>query len=180
MSHTQLLKSTLQNSSFIQKILCDHPPVHPGDCFSLSFCWLTDTFNFTDHLILLRAIDWCRLITLEERRYIREKIKAAYQSKTKTFEELLELSCAIEEEFVFASAPSRLDYFKSGTSLFWSITIMIWNEFHWIFDIKFQVCSMRRGCRKRIFKLGRVCQDRWDLEKSRHHQTRWKKTEIQP
>jgi hypothetical protein len=86
---------------------------------------LTDNFNMNVHLTFPRAIDWCRLITLEERRYIREKIKAAYQSKTKTFEELLELSCAIEEEFVFASAPSRLDYFKSGTSTFKSIIITI-------------------------------------------------------
>ena len=38
---------------------------------------------------------------------------------------------------------------------------------------------MRRGCRKKIFKLSRVCQDRWDLEKSHHHQTIWKKVPIQ-
>lgn len=37
--------------------------------------------------------------------------------KASSYEELLELTCAIEEEFVFASAPSRLDYFKSGTCL---------------------------------------------------------------
>lgn len=65
-------------------------------------------------IIHIRAIDWSRLITLEERRYIREKIKSAYQMKASSYEELLELSCAIEEEFVFASAPTRLDYFKSG------------------------------------------------------------------
>ena len=64
-----------------------------------------------------RVTDWTRLITLEERRYIREKIKSAYQMKASSYEELLELTCAIEEEFVFASAPSRLDYFKSGTCL---------------------------------------------------------------
>lgn len=45
--------------------------------------------------------------------------------------------------------------------------------------IKLQVFSTRRGCRKKIFKLGRVCRDRWDLEKSRHHQIPWKKTQIQ-
>lgn len=55
------------------------------------------------------------MITLEERSYIRDKIKAAYGRKASTYEDLLELTCAIEEEFVFAAAPSRLDYFKSGT-----------------------------------------------------------------
>jgi hypothetical protein len=54
------------------------------------------------------------MITLEERSYIRDKIKAAYGRKASTYEDLLELTCAIEEEFVFAAAPSRLDYFKSG------------------------------------------------------------------
>lgn len=111
-------------------------------------------------IIFLRAIDWCRLITLEERRYIREKIKAAYQSKTKTFEELLELSCAIEEEFVFASAPSRLDYFKSGISTFKSIMTVNCEQTSPNVRFKLQVSSTRRGCLKKIFKLGRVCRDR--------------------
>ena len=57
-------------------------------------------------------------MTLEERSYIRDKIKAAYARKASTFEELLELTSAIEEEFVFAGAPSRLDYFKSGILIF--------------------------------------------------------------
>lgn len=41
-------------------------------------------------------------------------IYIAYERKAPTYEDLLELTCAIEEEFVFAAAPSRLDYFKSG------------------------------------------------------------------
>lgn len=70
-------------------------------------------FFFSD-----RVVDWARHVTLEERCYIRDKIKAAYVRKASTFEELLELTCAIEEEFVFAGAPSRLDYFKSGILIF--------------------------------------------------------------
>ena len=53
-------------------------------------------------------------MTIEERQFITKKIKAAYQRKTPTYEELLDTCCAIEEEFVFMVAPSRLDYFKSG------------------------------------------------------------------
>jgi hypothetical protein len=63
------------------------------------------------------VIDWSRLVTLEERSYIRDKIRTAYERKVNSFEDLLELTCAIEEEFVFASAPSRLDYFKSGLKI---------------------------------------------------------------
>ena len=53
-------------------------------------------------------------MTAEERIFITKKIKHAYQRKTPTYEELLDTCCAIEEEFVFMVAPSRLDYFKSG------------------------------------------------------------------
>ena len=58
--------------------------------------------------------DWRVFLTLEDRMFIREKIKSAYKSKTTTYEELLETCCAIEEEQLFASAPAKLDYFKSG------------------------------------------------------------------
>lgn len=53
-------------------------------------------------------------MTTEERQFITKKIKHAYQRKTPTYEELLDTCCAIEEEFIFMVAPSRLDYFKSG------------------------------------------------------------------
>jgi hypothetical protein len=58
--------------------------------------------------------DWRVFLTLEDRMFIREKIKSAYKSKTATYEELLETCCAIEEEQLFAAAPAKLDYFKSG------------------------------------------------------------------
>jgi len=58
--------------------------------------------------------DWSRQISVEERQYVRGKIKASYAKRSPTYEELLETCAAIEEEFVFMVAPSRLDYFKSG------------------------------------------------------------------
>ena len=61
-----------------------------------------------------KTVDWTRLITIEERKGIRERIKTAYQKKAPTYEELLDVCSAIEEEFLFTSVPSRLDYFKSG------------------------------------------------------------------
>jgi hypothetical protein len=62
-----------------------------------------------------RCQDWSRQISLEERQYIRDKIRAAYLKKMEnSFEDLLETCAAIEEELIFSSAPSRLDYFKSG------------------------------------------------------------------
>lgn len=61
-----------------------------------------------------RPVEWSRQITVEERQYIRERIKTAYKRKAPTYEELLDVACSIEEELVFGSAPSRLDYFKCG------------------------------------------------------------------
>jgi len=58
--------------------------------------------------------DWHLFLSLEERIFIREKIKKAYRNRTNTYEELLETCCAIEEELMFIAAPSRLDYFKNG------------------------------------------------------------------
>lgn len=60
------------------------------------------------------SADWSRHMTVEERQFITKKIRTAYQRKAPTYEELLDACCAIEEEFVFMVAPSRLDYFKSG------------------------------------------------------------------
>ena len=58
--------------------------------------------------------DWSSQMTSEERQFITKKIRTAYQRKAPTYDELLDACCAIEEEFVFMVAPSRLDYFKSG------------------------------------------------------------------
>ena len=61
------------------------------------------------------AADWARCISLEERKYIRDRIRSAYLRKmNNNFEEILETCCAVEEELLFSSALSRLDYFKSG------------------------------------------------------------------
>lgn len=57
---------------------------------------------------------WRRFLTVEERQGVRQKIKQAYKNACKSYEELLTTVVAIEEELLHISAPSRLDYFKSG------------------------------------------------------------------
>ncbi|DAZ99322.1 TPA: hypothetical protein N0F65_005173 [Lagenidium giganteum] len=58
--------------------------------------------------------DWRMYLTIEERQAVRSKIRDAYASRCNSFEDLLQVACAIEEELLHISAPSRLDYFKSG------------------------------------------------------------------
>mmetsp|Transcript_3650 Transcript_3650/g.14285 ORF Transcript_3650/g.14285 Transcript_3650/m.14285 type:complete len:142 (+) Transcript_3650:827-1252(+) len=45
---------------------------------------------------------------------MRDKIRAAYRNACHTYDDLLTTVVAIEEELLHISAPSRLDYFKSG------------------------------------------------------------------
>lgn len=59
--------------------------------------------------------DWTRQISIDERKSIREKIKAAYiRNISESFTEMLEVCSAVEEELLFSTAPSKLDYMKSG------------------------------------------------------------------
>ena len=51
------------------------------------------------------SVDWRTFLSIEERLAVRNK-----------FKELLD-TVAIEEELLYISAPSRLDYFKSGLEL---------------------------------------------------------------
>ena len=60
------------------------------------------------------SVDWRTFLTIEERLAVRNKINNAYTGSCKTYEELLDTVVAIEEELLYISAPSRLDYFKSG------------------------------------------------------------------
>ena len=57
---------------------------------------------------------WRTYLSIEDRQAVRKKIRSAYAKQCRTLEELLETVTAIEEELLHASAPSRLDYFKSG------------------------------------------------------------------
>lgn len=45
---------------------------------------------------------------------MRDKIRSAYQNACSSYDDLLTTVVAIEEELLHISAPSRLDYFKSG------------------------------------------------------------------
>jgi hypothetical protein len=53
-------------------------------------------------------------LTIEERLAVRGRINEAYVTSCTTYEQLMETVMAIEEELMYLSAPSRLDYFKSG------------------------------------------------------------------
>ncbi|GLE11274.1 hypothetical protein PINS_up023640 [Pythium insidiosum] len=53
--------------------------------------------------------DWRMYLTIEERQAVRSKIRDAYSSRCTSYEDLLQV-----EELLHISAPSRLDYFKSG------------------------------------------------------------------
>jgi hypothetical protein len=55
-------------------------------------------------------------VKAEERNCVRDRIRSSYTSKNFSKEQLIEICCHIEEELLFASAPSRLDYFKSGVN----------------------------------------------------------------
>lgn len=96
------------SSSSVQK------PLFPPSCPPNANETTTTTAIAANNTSNRAPIDWARLVTVEERKYIRDKIKNAYKRKAPTYEDLLDVCSAIEEEFVFASVPSRLDYFKSG------------------------------------------------------------------
>jgi hypothetical protein len=90
-------------------------------------------------LICVRS-DWRLFLTIEERQLIRRKISAAYEAKLKSYEELLQVmhvsfhlsssspqTCAaIDEELVYISAPSRLDYFKAGLQVCLLSSLSLW------------------------------------------------------
>nr|CCA13889.1 conserved hypothetical protein [Albugo laibachii Nc14] len=58
--------------------------------------------------------NWRMYLTIEERQAVRSKIRDAYLNKCTSYDDILQVACAIEEELLHISAPSRLDYFKSG------------------------------------------------------------------
>eukprot|EP00631_Chrysoreinhardia_giraudii_P000396 CAMPEP_0197421922 /NCGR_PEP_ID=MMETSP1170-20131217/12121_1 /TAXON_ID=54406 /ORGANISM="Sarcinochrysis sp, Strain CCMP770" /LENGTH=206 /DNA_ID=CAMNT_0042949213 /DNA_START=57 /DNA_END=677 /DNA_ORIENTATION=- len=61
-----------------------------------------------------RDYEWRRFLTVEERQGVRAKIRQAYKNACTSYDDLLTTCVAIEEELLHISAPSRLDYFKSG------------------------------------------------------------------
>ena len=56
----------------------------------------------------------CPDLLLKDREFMRGKLRAIYIKNANNFEELLDLCVAVEEEDIFQSAPSKLDYFKRG------------------------------------------------------------------
>ena len=59
--------------------------------------------------------EWRTFMSIEERQSVRTKIRDAYTRHAGgSFEELLDTAVALGEELLYQSAPSRLDYFRSG------------------------------------------------------------------
>lgn len=60
--------------------------------------------------------DWTRVITVEDRIKIREKIKAGYRKNIASddIDELLEIVSCIDEDLLMNSCSSRLEYYKQA------------------------------------------------------------------
>jgi len=58
--------------------------------------------------------DWRSFITIEERQGIRAKVSEAYRKHCSSYEDLLNVASAIDEELLFAAAANRMDYFKTA------------------------------------------------------------------
>jgi hypothetical protein len=58
--------------------------------------------------------DSIHLITEEDRKKLKKKILDSYKQNCESFEDLLGLCVDMEEELLFTSAPTRLDYYKVG------------------------------------------------------------------
>lgn len=91
-------------------------PINPEDARWVKYLQRPNYLSFSSNIdyCIRCPSDWSTQMTSEERQFITKKIRTAYQRKAPTYDELLDACCAIEEEFVFMVAPSRLDYFKSG------------------------------------------------------------------
>lgn len=58
--------------------------------------------------------DWRSFVAIEERTAARKKMRDAYKKTAATYDELLDLVAAIDEELVFGGASGRLEYFKQA------------------------------------------------------------------
>lgn len=61
--------------------------------------------------------EWRAALTEEERGEVRQKILAALKRQTKTYDDVLKLAMALQEEALYAGAPSRLDYIKNSLQI---------------------------------------------------------------
>jgi len=59
-------------------------------------------------------IDWRSFVSIEERTAVRKKLKEAYTKNCASYEDLISVVTAIDEEIVFASSSTRMDYFKTA------------------------------------------------------------------
>lgn len=58
--------------------------------------------------------DWRINVAIEERTAVRSKIKESYGRLCPSYEELLKLCVAIDEELIFSGCETRMEYFKNA------------------------------------------------------------------
>jgi hypothetical protein len=71
-------------------------------------------YYLAPHIYPVYRNEWRSAVAIEERSAARNKIMEAYKKSAPTYEELLLLAGAIDEELIYALADSRIDYFKTG------------------------------------------------------------------
>ena len=63
-----------------------------------------------------RPVDpnWRQSITIQDREVVRTRIETSYRNQCLSYDDLLNTLMIIDEELLFLSTPSRLDYFKQS------------------------------------------------------------------
>eukprot|EP00466_Bigelowiella_natans_P010219 jgi/Bigna1/130646/aug1.12_g5354 len=67
--------------------------------------------------------DWRINVAIEERTAVREKITAAYKKNCPSYEDLLQLCVAVDEELIFSGCNSRMEYFKNAVQ--WNNRLLV-------------------------------------------------------
>jgi len=67
--------------------------------------------------------DWRINVAIEERTAVRDKITDAYRKNCSSYDELLRLCVAIDEELIFSGCNSRMEYFKNAVQ--WNNRLLV-------------------------------------------------------
>lgn len=61
----------------------------------------------------MSGIDWRSHMAIEERKEGRKRLRESFEKNCPTYDELLAVISAIDEELIFSTANTRMDYFKT-------------------------------------------------------------------
>jgi hypothetical protein len=70
--------------------------------------------------------DWRMNVAIEERTAVRGKLKDAYKNCCPSYEDLLKLCVAVDEELIFSGCKTRMEYFKNAVQ--WNNRLQIKNK----------------------------------------------------